>query len=191
MLGKKDAEELINLARKAVRQKKDLKVDNLKSRFNNKRGVFITVKTYPERRLRGCIGIPRPRKPLYKAVIKAARDAAYSDPRFPPLKKEDLGSITVELSILTLPEKVETEEAPKEIKVGEDGLIVSKGIRTGLLLPQVAVDRDWDSKEFLEETCRKAGLPRDAWKSEDTEIQVFQAQVFKEKEPGGKVVKEL
>ncbi len=97
----------------------------------------------------------------------------------------------IEVSVLTLPEKIEVEDPKKyseKVEIGEDGLIVKGRGREGLLLPQVPLDRDWDAEEFLSQTCVKAGLSPDSWLSEDIEIEKFSAQVFKEKEPGGEVV---
>lgn len=191
MLDENDVKRLVKLARESMSKDKEPNIEGLPPRFKEKKGVFITLKTYPEGRLRGCIGLPRPRKELYKSVIDAAKSAAYGDPRFPPLKKEEMDSIVIELSILTKPQEISDKEtAPERIEIGDDGLIISQGMNSGLLLPQVAVDRNWGSKRFLEETCRKAGLPIDTWKTCDS-IKRFQARVFEEKEPGGKVIKKL
>ncbi|MDN5358333.1 MAG: uncharacterized protein PWP76_176 [Candidatus Diapherotrites archaeon] len=152
-------------------------------------GVFTTIKTYPDLRLRGCIGYPEPIKPLYEAVAETAVLAATDDPRFPPMTGDELDSVVIEVSALTPPKKLDApkEELPKHIKVGRDGLIVRYGPYSGLLLPQVPVEEGWNAEEFLAYTALKSGLPPDAWMWPDTDIYVFQAEVFAEESPGGKV----
>lgn len=125
--------------------------------------------------LRGCIGFPYPVKPLAEAVQEAAVGAALQDPRFPPLRAEELSALEIEISVLTPPKSLE----PSQVKVGVHGLIVSRGGRSGLLLPQVAMEYGWDAPTFLAQTCLKAGLPKDAWRK-DAELSAFEAQVFSE-----------
>jgi len=141
-----------------------------------KRGVFVTLKK--SGRLRGCIGYPYPVTPLYRAVQENALNAAFRDPRFGPVKKDELKDISIEISVLTLPVAVESVD---EILVGTHGLIIENSGRKGLLLPQVPVEYNWDRTTFLEQTCRKAGLPADAWQWKDTKIWRFEAVVFSEK----------
>ncbi len=112
---------------------------------------------------------------MFKTVAKMAEAAAFRDPRFQPLRADELPWLELEISILTPLEQIEDVE---RIRVGLHGLMIVKGSRSGLLLPQVAAERDWDVKTFLEETCRKAGLPRDAWKDKESAIYVFSADVF-------------
>lgn len=138
------------------------------------RGVFVTLKQ--EGQLRGCIGYTEPHKPLGEAVAAAAISAATQDPRFSPVTLEQLDSIHIEISVLSVPEPVGDVE---EIVTGRNGLIVRQGFRTGLLLPQVATEYDLDRVEFLEHTCMKAGLPSDAWQ-EGAEVLRFSAEVFGE-----------
>lgn len=157
-------------------------------------GVFVTLNTQRGdiASLRGCIGRPYPTQPLIEATIDSAVDAAVHDPRFPPVSPKELDSIIVELSVLTPPTKLEysdSDELLNLVKVGRDGLIASRGMWRGLLLPQVPVEWKWDVKEFLQHTCNKAGLPRDAWKEPDTEFMAFQAEIFGELEPRGTVVR--
>lgn len=142
-------------------------------RLKEKRGAFVTLEKNHE--LRGCIGYILPLYPLYETVIEMAQAAALRDPRFEPVSPRELKDITVEISVLTVPYKISRVE---EIEVGKHGLIIKKGYHQGLLLPQVATDYGWDRETFLEHTCLKAGLPRNAWRDKDTEIQVFSAQVF-------------
>ena len=164
-------------------------------RLEGKYGAFVTLNTYPDSELRGCIGFPEPIYPLYKAVIRAALAAAFEDPRFPPLSESELDSILIEVSVLTPPERIDTtvkrrEELPKLIEVGKHGIIVRRGIFSGLLLPQVAVEYNWDSREFLDQTCVKAGMHRGCWLLEGTEVYRFSAIIFAEKTPNGEVLRE-
>ncbi len=155
-----------------------------------KRGVFVTLETFPGRELRGCIGFPEPVRELDAAVREAALSAAFGDPRFPPLHKSELAAVTVEISVLTPPEPIDAEprnELPKKIRVGKDGLIIQRGYSSGLLLPIVPVEWGWNAAEFLEHLCDKAGLERGSWKNEETRLFVFQSQVFREREPRGEV----
>jgi len=160
------------------------------TKLNEKCGVFVTLNIVSNgHELRGCIGFPMPDYPLVDATMQAAIEAATGDPRFPPVSLEELQKIVVEVSVLTPPETLEVSnpgEYPKRIKVGRDGLIMERGIHKGLLLPQVAVEWDWNEEEFLSQCCLKAGLTPDAWLVRGTRISRFQAIVFKEEEPGGK-----
>jgi hypothetical protein len=155
--------------------------------FLVKSGVFVTLHTYPERDLRGCIGFPYPYLPLAEAVIEAAISAA-QDPRFPPLDQSELGKVIVEVSVLTPPEKLAAktpDECCRKIKIGRDGLIIKKGMHSGLLLPQVATEYGWDAKTFLAHLCDKAFLARDAWLSKDAQLFRFRSEIFCEKKPRG------
>jgi uncharacterized protein (TIGR00296 family) len=159
--------------------------------FEDKSGVFVTINTYPSDKLRGCIGFPSPVFPLKQALLKAA-EGATEDFRFSRLSVEELDSITVEVSLLTVPELIEVESAldyPKNVKIGEDGLIVEKGPDRGLLLPQVPVEWKWNEEEFLSQTCMKARLPPDAWFDKETKIWRFSSEIFGEVEPKGKIVR--
>jgi len=161
--------------------------------FNEKMGAFVTLNSYPSEMLRGCIGIPEPIMKLKDAIKEAAVSACH-DPRFPPLRSDEIDSIIVEVSILTKPAEIkvkEPEEYIKKIKVGRDGLIAEQGFYRGLLLPQVAVEYGWNALQFLEETCMKAGLMPDCWRDRRTKIYSFQAHVFSEVEPWGKVVRKI
>ena len=157
--------------------------------FNQELGVFVTIHTYPKHDLRGCIGIPQPIMPLKKAINKAGKSAT-KDPRFPPLTESELDRIIIEITILTKPELIEVKnpkDYPKNIKVGEDGLIVEQGSFKGLLLPQVPIEQHWDEKEFLSNACMKAWLPPDAWLDESTKIYKFRGQIFTEIKPEGEI----
>jgi hypothetical protein len=159
--------------------------------FSYKSGVFVTLNN--QLGLRGCIGYPLPDKKLFNALEDAAISAATEDSRFSPVKFEELGSITFEITILTPPTKIEVSESHEylsKIKVGQDGIIVKYGHNSGLLLPQVPIEYGWNEREFLEHTCEKAGLPKDFWKKEEIEIQKFEGIVFREKEPNGEIIQE-
>jgi uncharacterized protein len=149
--------------------------------FRDKRGVFVTLTKQDQ--LRGCIGLPYPVMPLGEAIEHAATAAATEDPRFPPVSKDELSSITVEVTILTVPVPVdgEPQERPKNVIVGKHGLIVRGMGTSGLLLPQVATEYSWDAKTFLDNTCMKAGLPNRCWTYPSIEVLTFEGQIFTEK----------
>jgi AmmeMemoRadiSam system protein A len=129
--------------------------------------------------LRGCIGSIEPVAPLYLAVARSAVNAAFRDPRFLPLTAEEFANIRLEISVMG---PIELVHELGEIAVGRDGLIVSRGPAAGLLLPQVATDYGWDRDTFLSQTCVKAGLPPNAWRSGGCRIEKFSAEVFGEEE---------
>jgi AmmeMemoRadiSam system protein A len=136
-------------------------------------GAFVTLTRGG--RLRGCIGFVFADRPLLDTVREAAQAAAFHDPRFPPLRASELPEIRLELSVLSEPRAV---SSPEEIQVGQHGLIVRRGPRSGLLLPQVATEYGWDRDTFLSHTCLKAGLPEASWREPGTEIEIFGAEVF-------------
>jgi len=147
--------------------------------YKEKCGAFVTL--HIDGNLRGCIGYIIGIKSMYETVIDMAKSSAFNDPRFKSLKNEEYELIDIEISILS---PIETVNDPAEIVVGRDGLIISKGHNSGLLLPQVPIEQGWDKKTFLENTCYKAGLPGNTWTQKDTKIEKFSAQVFGEKELG-------
>jgi uncharacterized protein (TIGR00296 family) len=153
-------------------------------------GVFVTINsvTGGQKELRGCIGYPYPTSPLVDAVIDSAINASTQDPRFEPMSPEELDKVVFEVSVLTPPEPVQTDN-PKEyvnkIKVGEDGLIIERGYHKGLLLPQVPIEWGWCEEEFLCQCCMKAGLPPDSWLTKDAKISKFKAIIFEEQTPNG------
>ncbi|BCS88567.1 AmmeMemoRadiSam system protein A [Pseudodesulfovibrio sediminis] len=136
-------------------------------------GAFVTLKLGGE--LRGCIGNVQGTEELYQTIWNMARHAAFKDPRFPPLHKNEFDAVEYEISILS---PLETCPDTKLVEVGRHGLIMSRGAQSGLLLPQVPVEWNWDRETFLAQTCVKAGLPRDAWKDPETTILWFEAVVF-------------
>lgn len=147
------------------------------ARLQEPGGAFVCLKIRGG--LRGCIGSIEPRGPLYRIVGDMAVQAAFCDPRFPPLGAEEVEQIHLEISVLTPFQDI---HGPEEIEIGKHGLFVRQGSRSGLLLPQVATEYGWDQVRFLESTCQKAGLPKDAWKHPDTRIQTFSADVFSDSE---------
>jgi len=185
-LSNEDGILLVSTARKIVteyvKNGRKLKLKNeFKNNFSFKSGVFVTLND--KQGLRGCIGYPLPNKLLYDALFDASISAATKDPRFSPIEDKDLNSIMFEVTVLTPPKKIivnDPNEYLSKIKVGRDGLIVKNGYYSGLLLPQVPVDYNWNEKEFLEYTCEKAGLPKDSWKDPATVIESFEGIVFKE-----------
>lgn len=137
------------------------------------RGAFVTLRK--QGRLRGCIGHVQTSEPLYKTVQECAVASALGDPRFHPATPDEAPDLHIEISVLTEP----VEIAPDQIVIGEHGLIISQGFRRGLLLPQVPITWKWDRVQFLEETCVKAGLPKDAWQR-GARIEAFTAEIFEE-----------
>lgn len=168
--------------------------DDIISKYNEKAGVFVTLNSIisKEEELRGCIGFSMPDRMLYDAVINAAIASATSDPRFKPVTKDELDTITLEISVLTQPQPIivkDPRQYKEHIMVGRDGLIIHWRYGSGLLLPQVPIEYGWDEERFLCETCVKAGATPDCWFFEDTKVYRFEAIVFKEVEPRGNVVR--
>jgi uncharacterized protein (TIGR00296 family) len=188
---------LVQLARKAVEEnlknkKRIILPESTPEKLLEPCGVFVTINRVKNKgkELRGCIGLPYPTTPLVQAVIESAISSATEDPRFYPLSPEELDNIVFEVSVLTPPQVIEVKkpnEFTSKIKVGEDGLIVEKGMSKGLLLPQVPVEWKWNEEEFLCQCCIKAGLPPDCWLLKGTKTYKFQAIVFEEEKPRGEV----
>ncbi len=131
-----------------------------------------------------------PLYPLRQDIPRAAVAAAIEDPRFAPLRSSELGRITVEVSVLTAPgtlDAIRRRDLPRAVGVGTDGIIVRGRGAGGLLLPQVAVEQEWNAEELLRETCGKAGLPLDAWLWPETKVYRFQSVIFSELDPGGPI----
>ena len=190
-------EKLVKLARKAVEKYLNesvvINADNLYG-LSQKAGVFVTLNYLSNNKeyLRGCVGFPVAEKTLYQSVIEAAIAAASQDPRFEPISKEDIENIIFEVSVLSPPEKIEVQN-PKDyknhIKIGRDGLILKCKYGSGLLLPQVPVELNWDIDEYLANICYKAGAPLDAWLMPESQLYKFGAIIYKEFEPNGNVKK--
>ena len=142
--------------------------------FSRRCGVFVTLEVHG--RLHGCIGVIEPRDPLRESVVHCAQSAALHDPRFPPLREAELPALQIEISVLSALSPID----PNDVEIGKHGLVVATEDRRGLLLPQVSTEHHLSREEFLEETCRKAGLPRDAWRDPETEIFSFTCEIFQE-----------
>ena len=167
----------MNIAKKAIEAKlnnqelPELNIDS--ENLKLKRGAFVTLKKSGH--LRGCIGYIKAYKPLGETVQEMAIAAAFNDPRFPSLKPDEVKQLTFEISVLSPFKRIKDIN---EIEVGKHGLYMIRGYKSGLLLPQVAVEYKWNRETFLQETCYKAGLPPDAWMDEETEIYIFSADYF-------------
>ena len=143
--------------------------------LKEKRGAFVTIKKHGQ--LRGCIGYIIAVKPLYQTVNEVARLAALEDYRFTPVTEDELKDLKLEISVLSPMEQLDN---PEDVVVGKHGLLIRRGSRQGVLLPQVPVEQKWDKHTYLQHICMKAGLPTDAWKKEGTQLFVFTAEVFSE-----------
>jgi AmmeMemoRadiSam system protein B/AmmeMemoRadiSam system protein A len=178
-LNEQDKKVLLKTARKSIENalsnKKNPTVESDSPILKEKRGAFVTLTKNGI--LRGCIGYIHALKPLDETIIEMAQAAAFRDPRFPPITKEEFDDLEIEISVLT---PVKEIDDINEIEVGKHGIIIERGGYSGLLLPQVATDYGWDRETFLEHTCNKAGLPTDAWQKEGTKIKIFSADIFHE-----------
>lgn len=176
-LSKEECGELLAIARRAaatyVKEGRMPEEGPVSPRLSEPGAAFVTLTLAG--RLRGCIGYTEASAPLYRTVQECAVAAAIEDPRFPPLAPSDVDSVHVEISVLTPMVKVR----PEDVRVGVHGLMIRKGGRRGLLLPQVATENGWDRQAFLSNVCRKAGLPSDEWKR-GAELYSFTAEVFGE-----------
>ena len=181
MLENADKKELLRLARNTLDTYLDrgsvpeYKTD--RSVMIEKKGAFVSL--HSEGELRGCIGQLDPDRKLYSVVQYCVLSAAFDDPRFAPVRREELDGLEIEISVLTPFSRIRTAD---EINVGKHGLYIVQGLYRGLLLPQVATEYGWDRDTFLRQTCFKAGLPETAWKDPNTEIYTFEAEVFSESE---------
>ena len=142
--------------------------------FSLRRGVFVTLEVCG--RLRGCIGVIEAYEPLRESIVHCAQSAAFRDPRFPPLHEKELHGLEIEISVLSALFPIN----PVDVEIGKHGLLVSAAGTRGLLLPQVAAENHLSPEEFLDETCRKAGLPRSAWREPGTSVFAFTCEVFRE-----------
>ncbi|KAF5413443.1 MAG: hypothetical protein C5S43_00190 [Candidatus Methanocomedens sp.] len=188
LLTKEEGNIALDMARRAIHaylaSGQTITADDLPFVFYENRGVFVTLNNRYDtgKELRGCIGRPYPVMPLGDAIILSAINAATEDPRFNPVTPGELENIEIEVTVLTMPEHLEGKksELPGKIEVGRHGLIVQRGVYSGLLLPQVAVEHGFDVEDFLGQTCMKAGLFPDAWLEADTEVFAFEGQIFHE-----------
>src|SRR5207302_11365511 len=146
--------------------------------FAERRGVFVTL--HVRNRLQGCIGVIEAKEPLGEAIIRCAASAALEDPRFAPMKPDQLADLSIEISLLSAMAPI----VPESIEIGHHGLFVRLHAQRGLLLPQVATEHRLTREQFLEETCRKAGLSREAWRDPEARLFGFTCEVFSESSLG-------
>jgi AmmeMemoRadiSam system protein A len=178
LLTMKEQKELLKIARETivdyVSNRKVPAIDTTAPGLNLHSGCFVTIKQQGD--LRGCIGNFVSDQPLYQLVQEMAVSAATRDPRFYPMKKDDLADFSLDISVLS---PLKQAASVEEIQVGVHGIYIVKGSYRGVLLPQVATEYGWNREQFLQHTCIKAGLPENAWQGE-CEIYIFSAQVFGE-----------
>jgi AmmeMemoRadiSam system protein B/AmmeMemoRadiSam system protein A len=182
MFNKEQKKKLLEIARRAIeyylKTGKRIEIEETDPDLSKNMGAFVTLHKYGQ--LRGCIGNLIGEKPLYLTVAEMAVESAVDDPRFPPLKLEELKDVEIEISVLSPLERIDD---PEKIILGKHGVLVRKGFRSGVFLPQVAEETGWSKEEFLSYLCsHKAGLPPYAWKEKDTELYIFTAEVFSEKD---------
>jgi len=181
MLNKAQRKKLLEIARSSIdtylKTGGKLKVAETDPVLLKEMGAFVTL--HKQGNLRGCIGNLVGSQPMYLTIRDMAVEAAVGDPRFPPVEASELKDIEIEISALSPLERVDSAD---KIQLGVHGVIVRKGFRSGVFLPQVATDTGWSKEEFLSQLCaQKAGLSPDAWKDKSTELLVFTAEVFSEK----------
>jgi AmmeMemoRadiSam system protein A len=185
-LSESERRSLLELARRAIAEAVSLEkpAGNLPQSgvFAEKRGVFVTI--HARGRLRGCIGVVEAIEPLGEAIQRCAASAAFEDPRFSPIRAEEIEDLQIEISLLSKPEPIH----PESIEIGKHGLLISQGSKRGLLLPQVAVEHKLGREQFLEETSRKAGLGVKAWQEPETQILGFVCEVFSEGGSQGEIL---
>jgi uncharacterized protein len=173
----KDKDLLLRVARESIlahlEDREPPAVTDASPVMCEKRGAFVSL--HRRGQLRGCIGFIEAVKPLLQTIREMAPAAAFHDPRFRPLSKNELADLEIEISVLTPLQLIKSVD---EIQVGKHGLYMVQGFCRGLLLPQVATEYKWDRTTFLQQTCCKAGLPPDAWKDQATKIYIFAADIF-------------
>jgi AmmeMemoRadiSam system protein A len=140
--------------------------------FSQQLGVFVSL--HVDKRLRGCIGVVEPDVPLGESVVRCASTAAQQDPRFPAMRFQELSGLQIEISLLSPPRAIR----PDQIEIGSHGLLISRGLQRGLLLPQVAIKHGLSAEQFLAEACRKAQLSLDAWREPETSLFAFTCEIF-------------
>ena len=177
-LSEAEGRAILELARQAVLEavchNRTVQPIPHKGVFERRCGVFVTL--HVNKKLRGCIGVIEPRADLGESIVKCAISAALEDPRFSRMRPDEAPEAEVEVSLLSPLEKIRTEE----IEIAKHGLVVENGPRRGLLLPQVAVEHGLDREAFLRETCRKAGLPDEAWRNPETSIFGFTCEIVRQ-----------
>ncbi len=189
MLNEEQKKKLLNIARQTletyIKERKIAKFSEDDPELLKSYGAFVTLRKTgrnkiidDEESLRGCMGHIISKEPLYKVVRDMAIASSTQDPRFPSVTTDELKDIKIEISVLSIPKLIKDI---KEFELGKHGVIVRKGFNQGVFLPQVATETGWSKEEFLSNLCsHKAGLSSDAWKDKDTNIHIFDAQVFEE-----------
>ncbi len=176
-----EQKQLLRVAREAIvehlRDEKTSKAGAPSERLTERCGTFVSLHKHGD--LRGCIGTMTGRRPLIDSIREMAVSASIRDPRFPPVTEAELVDIDLEISVLGPLGQIDDVS---EIDVGRHGILITRELYSGLLLPQVATQYGWDRETFLEQTCIKAGLPSDGWKDPKTQIETFEAQVFGEQD---------
>jgi AmmeMemoRadiSam system protein A len=177
-LSEEERNAILELARQgvihAVRHERPLSTFPTTGIFAERRGLFVTL--HVAKKLRGCIGVIEGSVALGETIARCAADAALHDPRFSRVRPEEMAALEIEVSLLTPLEPIR----PEEVEIGIHGLLVERGTRRGLLLPQVAVEHRLDREKFLAEACTKAGLPRETWKDPETKLCGFQCEIIAE-----------
>ncbi len=192
-LTQEDGELLVRVARNAIehflKTGEVVYPTDVPPKLRKLGAAFVTLLTYPERELRGCIGYVEPIKPLIETVVDVGIAAATNDPRFYPVSLEEMDRIVVEVSVLGDHELYRPARAAlPNIEIGRTGIIIRRGPFSGVLLPEVPVEYCWDPETFIAQTCVKAGLPPDCWLYEDTEAILYRGRTWTEVEPRGTVV---
>jgi AmmeMemoRadiSam system protein A len=181
-LSDNDRRALLALARhaisEAVRRQRIPDLPPTSQRLAERGGAFVTIRC--DGKLRGCMGRVDTTNTLAETVAQCAISAALQDPRFRPLTEEEIPRLELEISVVSEPAPIR----PEEVEVGTHGIVVSRAASRGLLLPQVAVERNWSATQFIEETCRKAGLEPGAWRDPETKLYAFTAEIFSECDSG-------
>jgi len=173
---------LLKLAHEAIAsalENREISLDPPTPHLAEPRGAFTTL--YAQGNLRGCVGYILPTASLYRTVANTARGAAFEDTRFWPVVAEELPDLKISLSVLSLLQPIQ----PEQIEIGRHGLVVSQTGRRGLLLPQVPTEYGWDRLAFLQQTCKKAGLPLNAWE-QGAKIEAFTAEIFDDRDLNAK-----
>ncbi len=192
-ISEEDGKKAVIFSRKMIESKLSLiqpeEIPEFPDSFKKEGGAFVTIKKEGE--LRGCMGRPLPNQSLEEAIKEAATSAAFKDPRFSAVNKNEIEDLNIEVTLLGPLEKIEYDrphELKESIEIGKHGLLVERNGRSGLLLPQVAVDQEWDSTDFLSQVCMKAGLRPDAWFDENLDFYRFGGRIFMETDPNKKIV---
>src|SRR4029079_16589297 len=186
-----EGKELVKLARSSVESYvKKRKLFASTSHNSKKSGVFVTIyhlnQQNKQKNLRGCIGYVLPSKNIHDSVIDAAINAATQDPRFIALREKELDEVIFEVSILTKPFRIRVEDTNlslNKIIIGRDGLMLESRYGSGLFLPQVPIEQNWNVRQYLTNLCYKAGAPSDAWLLPDSNLYTFRSYIFREKLP--------